>query len=163
MFFEKFANYNDKVEQSCVDDYKILSESIIKKYNIPSIQQRLIYELSEIEEKQMIYDTCDSLSKNQDSIFTNNPSYISNKVESDGFKRVNISLELDEKYEKYRYVFDNKFSNIEKCLFMQLYIYKRSGNSIRRLLHIAYPKYQTINNSIIIKIGSFLGWEETKI
>ena len=57
--------------------------------------------------------------------------------------------------------------NINMCmtisLFIQLYIYKRSGNSIRRILHIAYPTFQLINKSIIIKIGNYLGWEETNI
>ncbi|MBQ7789705.1 MAG: hypothetical protein IJ399_00425 [Bacilli bacterium] len=163
MFFEKFANCEENIKVSFMDDYKILSEEIIKKYNTDLIQQRLNYELFDIEEKQMKYEECDGLANQNYNISINKNSSPSMIVEKDGCMRADLSKELDILYEKYKYVYDNKFSIIEKNLFMQLYIYKRSGNSIRRILHIAYPTFQLINKSIIIKIGNYLGWEETNI
>lgn len=163
MFFERFANYDGNIKVSYNDYYKILSENIIKKYNTELIQQRPDYELYNIEEKQMIYDECDSLINHSFDNPISKKSSPSLIVEIDACKRADISKELDSLFDKYKYIYDTKFSSIEKCLFMQLYIFKRSGNSIRRILHIAYPTFQLINKSIIIKIGNYLGWKEVII
>lgn len=164
MFFEKFVKYDGKVEPLTIDDYKILSEELIKKYNTSLLQDKLHNLLLDIEEKQMKYDEIDGYTKQS---FDFEPvKYnigVSNLIENQGCTRADISLELDSLFLQFKYVYDTKFSYIEKNVFMQFYILKRSGNSIRRILHIAYPKFQTINNSIIIKLGRYLNWEEAKI
>ena len=164
MFFERFVKYDGKVEPLTIDDYKILSEELIKKYDVSLIQIKLRDTLLDIEEKQMKYEECDGYTKHTNDYEPEKHIIgLSKKVENDGCTRADISTELDNLYKEFKYVYDTKFSYIEKNLFMQFYILKRSGNSIRRILHIAYPKFQTINNSIIIKLGKYLDWDEAKL
>lgn len=161
MFFDRFVKYDGKVEPLTIDDYKILSDELIRKYDVISLQKKIHIVLLDIENKQMKYEDSDGYIYRT---FEREPekynTIISKITENEGCTRAELSIELDQLYIKFKYVYDNKFSYIEKSLFMQLYILKRSGNSIRRILHIAYPKFQNINNSILIKLGRYLNWEE---
>lgn len=53
MFFDRFVKYDGKVEPLTIDDYKILSDELIKKYNINLLQNKIHMVLLEIEDKQM--------------------------------------------------------------------------------------------------------------
>ncbi len=164
MFFERFVKYDGKVEPLTIDDYKILSDELIKKYNVISLQNKIHDVLLDIEDKQMRYEECDGyISHTNEFEPQKHNNSVSLSKENEGYTRAYLSSELDELYTQFKYVYDTKFSYLEKNLFMQFYILKRSGNSIRRILHIAYPKFQSINNSILIKLGKYLNWDEAKL
>ncbi len=161
MFFDRFVKYDGKVEPLTIDDYKILSDELIKKYNVNLLQNKIHMVLLEIEDKQMKYEENDGyVCHNYEYEPEKHNTGISMITEKEGCTRADISIELDQLFFQFKYVYDTKFSYLEKNLFMQFYILKRSGNSIRRILHIAYPKFQSINNSILIKLGRYLNWDE---
>lgn len=164
MFFDRFVKYDGKVEPLTIDDYKILSDELIKKYNINLLQNKIHMVLLEIEDKQMKYEESDGyICHNYEYEPEKHNTGIPMITEKEGCTRADISIELNQLYSQFKYVYDTKFSYLEKNLFMQFYILKRSGNSIRRILHIAYLKFQSINNSILIKLGRYLNWDEAII
>ncbi len=158
MIFEVFTkediNYID-------DDYKLLDNEIIDKFDKKGIENRFKELLIVIHEQECKYLNfiIPSLTSNYEfkpEKFVNNKSDPTAKV---AIELIETEKELSEAIAYLKLIYDKSLSYYEKVFFVDYFLLKKSVDLIRGQLNIGTDKYYSIKNSCLVKLALGLNWK----
>ena len=161
MFLDMFTKTNIKYEE---DEYKIFALSHIDSYDCKYIEEKLDELLENISEMECKYlqSLYKGLTPNYDlkeEMFVYSPSDYTQKG---AFDRVETADDLKLIYNRFMFFFENLFSYREKVIFVEMILLKRSRDVVRQILALGSKSVAQAKNSVLIKIGIGLNWENIK-
>lgn len=142
------------------DDYKLFDLDNLEKYNKKYIEEKFKNMLKCIKEEECKYICGASLNRNTTIRYEQLTFNRSDPTARLAIERIESEEDLLEAYTLLKKIFDLSLCYVEKIIFVDYFLLKKTRDNVEERLHIGNDKFYQIKNSCLLKFALALNWKD---